>query len=384
LTAELSIAKKFNFCAARRFYRPDWSDEQNYATFGDYSIGKFGFGQNFVLWVDVSGPIQPDTGMIVPLEVIKSRVANGVLPQFDHHLFSTGLPLTEKLCVDILTRCREQLSREAYQVSTCTLHDGDYSVIASPDHQIKCRFRIQIIALPQALVVKGQSEHLIYPCTLTVEFAYDALHSPLTHSEAHFAWTQHIQEQLDVFAEQVHMMAYPAYARLRYPTLEAYAVAWWPRLLTLGNVSAIELTSLDGQFCRYTGGEDIHLSVSFYVSATHCLKDPGVSCEENEKKFGKCARHHGHRFLFTLQTTHLVSELTKSYIPRILEDYLSVKHEFDALSYRSITHESALLGDQFGTCESILTALAARLTSQIPLSRLSVLETENNLITLRQ
>ncbi len=392
MTVELSIAKKFNFCAARRFFRPDWSEEKNGEVFGHYAIGHYGFGQNFTLWVEVTGTPNSETGMIVPLEVIKSRISETVLPKFDHQFFSMSdsspipnqLPITEQICATILDKCSDALISDSYRVSNCTLHDGDdYGVCASPTRPLTTRFRVEIIALPQALVLKDHVEHLIYPCHLSVEFSFDDSNSPLLNPEAHLAWTTQIQAQLDVFSEHVHMMAYPAYARLRYPTLESYAVAWWPRLLSFGLVSSIELTSFEGQSCRYDGGAAITVALNVPVYASHCLEDPSLSTLENNQKFGKCASHHGHRFLFQLQTTHLVSDLTKSFTPQILADYLTVRSEFDAINYRSITHESRLLGTNFGTCESILLALNERMTDRIPVSQLRVFETENNLISLR-
>ena len=93
--------RKFTFSAAHRYWRGEWSAEENARVFGKLTATH---GHNYVLEVTVRGPVDPTTGMVMDLADLKRVVGDVVLGRFDHAdlnrdaLFASGaIPTTENL-----------------------------------------------------------------------------------------------------------------------------------------------------------------------------------------------------------------------------------------------------------------------------------------------
>lgn len=80
---KVAVIRKAHFNAAHRLYRPDWSDEQNDAVFGLCNNPNF-HGHNYVLEVKVIGEIDPETGYVIDLKVLKDIIEEEVEQRFDH------------------------------------------------------------------------------------------------------------------------------------------------------------------------------------------------------------------------------------------------------------------------------------------------------------
>jgi len=94
--------RRFEFSAAHRYWRDDWSAEQNQQVFGKCT-SPYGHGHNYTLDVTIGGRPDPITGMIINLVELKALV-NEILEQFDHkHLnedtpyFKALIPTTENI-----------------------------------------------------------------------------------------------------------------------------------------------------------------------------------------------------------------------------------------------------------------------------------------------
>jgi 6-pyruvoyltetrahydropterin/6-carboxytetrahydropterin synthase len=71
------------FAAGHRLYNPDFPDEKNREIFGDCANVN-AHGHNYVLFVSVSGEIDPETGMIVNLKEMKNVLQKEVIDRVDH------------------------------------------------------------------------------------------------------------------------------------------------------------------------------------------------------------------------------------------------------------------------------------------------------------
>jgi 6-pyruvoyltetrahydropterin/6-carboxytetrahydropterin synthase len=86
------LTKRFKFCAAHRYRNKDWSEDRNAAVFGDdYKI----HGHNYELEVSLTGPIDPETGFITDLGIIKDLVQERVIRLLDHALIDEDVPWFE-------------------------------------------------------------------------------------------------------------------------------------------------------------------------------------------------------------------------------------------------------------------------------------------------
>lgn len=95
------VTRKFSFSAAHRYWREEWSAEENARIFGPLTVTH---GHNYVLEVTLGGPVDPRTGMVVDLAELKRVVGDLVLSRFDHADLSVDplfagrqVPTTENL-----------------------------------------------------------------------------------------------------------------------------------------------------------------------------------------------------------------------------------------------------------------------------------------------
>jgi 6-pyruvoyltetrahydropterin/6-carboxytetrahydropterin synthase len=93
--------RKFGFSSAHRYWRDEWTPEENRRVFGNLTVVH---GHNYVLEVTVQGLADPKTGMVMDLAEVKRVVGDAIVARFDHAdlnrdaLFAGGqIPTTENL-----------------------------------------------------------------------------------------------------------------------------------------------------------------------------------------------------------------------------------------------------------------------------------------------
>ena len=111
----VSVYRKAHFNAAHRLYRPDWTDEKNQEVFGLCANPHY-HGHNYELEVKVTGEVDPETGYLIDLKVLKEHIRREVEEPFDHknlneqvEIFKTLNPTAEHICYVIWERLREVL-----------------------------------------------------------------------------------------------------------------------------------------------------------------------------------------------------------------------------------------------------------------------------------
>ena len=87
----VTVSRKAHFNAAHRLYRKDWSDQQNELIFGKCSNPNF-HGHNYELIVSVTGPIDPQTGYVIDMKVLKDHIKIQIEDVFDHKNLNLEVP----------------------------------------------------------------------------------------------------------------------------------------------------------------------------------------------------------------------------------------------------------------------------------------------------
>ena len=87
----VKVSRKPHFNAALRLYRKDWTDAQNVAHFGKCSNPHY-HGHNYELIVSVTGDIDPDTGYVMDMKVLKDHIKAEVEDAFDHKNLNLEVP----------------------------------------------------------------------------------------------------------------------------------------------------------------------------------------------------------------------------------------------------------------------------------------------------
>jgi 6-pyruvoyltetrahydropterin/6-carboxytetrahydropterin synthase len=111
----VAIFRRGHFNAAHRLYNPAWSDEKNKLVFGICSNPNF-HGHNYELEIKVSGELDPTTGILMDLKVLKEIIETHVETRYDHknlnldlEEFQGKIPTAENICIEIHKILREQI-----------------------------------------------------------------------------------------------------------------------------------------------------------------------------------------------------------------------------------------------------------------------------------
>ncbi|PQJ31959.1 6-pyruvoyl tetrahydrobiopterin synthase [Nonlabens arenilitoris] len=87
----ITAYRKAHFNAAHRLHRPDWSDQKNAAIFGKCNNPNF-HGHNYDLEVGVTGDVDPETGYLIDLKILKDVIKSEVEEAFDHKNLNIEVP----------------------------------------------------------------------------------------------------------------------------------------------------------------------------------------------------------------------------------------------------------------------------------------------------
>ena len=79
----ITAYRKAHFNAAHRLHRKDWSDEKNREIFGKCSNPHY-HGHNYELEVGVTGEVDPETGFLIDLKILKDIIKEHVEDVLDH------------------------------------------------------------------------------------------------------------------------------------------------------------------------------------------------------------------------------------------------------------------------------------------------------------
>ena len=87
----VTVSRKAHFNAAHRLYVKSWDDAKNEEIFGKCSNPHY-HGHNYELIVNVTGPIDPVTGYVMDMKVLKDLIKSEVVVSFDHKNLNEQVP----------------------------------------------------------------------------------------------------------------------------------------------------------------------------------------------------------------------------------------------------------------------------------------------------
>lgn len=106
----IRVTRLYRFAASHRLHNGALSEEQNRVLYGKCN-NPYGHGHNYVLEVQVRGPIDPSTGRGVAPAALDQLVRSEVLEPFDHRnlntevaAFAEVVPTTENIAVEVRRR----------------------------------------------------------------------------------------------------------------------------------------------------------------------------------------------------------------------------------------------------------------------------------------
>ncbi|MFY9853680.1 MAG: 6-carboxytetrahydropterin synthase [Terracidiphilus sp.] len=96
------FGRRYTISASHRLHTNAFSAEENRAAYGKCN-NPHGHGHNYVVEVVISGPVDPETGMVINMSALDDVVHSQVIERFDQAnlnldpLFANRVPTTENL-----------------------------------------------------------------------------------------------------------------------------------------------------------------------------------------------------------------------------------------------------------------------------------------------
>lgn len=129
----ISAFRKAHFNAAHRLHNPNWTDEKNAEVFGLCNNANY-HGHNYNLIVKITGEIDPETGYLMDLKVLKNIIKEEVENRFDHknlnidtEEFKQLNPTAENIAVVIWNKLRQRLDKNLEL--TVTLYETERNYV---------------------------------------------------------------------------------------------------------------------------------------------------------------------------------------------------------------------------------------------------------------
>ena len=118
---EVTVSRKAHFNAAHRLFNKNWSDEKNESVFGKCNNLNY-HGHNYEMIVSVTGKINPETGYVIDMGVLKKIIKDEVEERLDHknlnldvEYFADIIPSAENICIYIHSLLRNKYSSRKYR-----------------------------------------------------------------------------------------------------------------------------------------------------------------------------------------------------------------------------------------------------------------------------
>ena len=91
MSKKVSVFRKEHFNAAHRLHNPDWSAEKNKEIFGLCNNANY-HGHNYELIIQITGTINPETGYVIDVKILKDIISNVVTDRYDHKNLNMDCP----------------------------------------------------------------------------------------------------------------------------------------------------------------------------------------------------------------------------------------------------------------------------------------------------
>jgi 6-pyruvoyltetrahydropterin/6-carboxytetrahydropterin synthase len=100
------LSRRYHFSASHRLHTEAYDNAQNRAVFGKCN-NPHGHGHNYTVQVTLSGPVDPETGMVCNLTDLDAFAQTNLIARFDHtnlntlECFANKVSTTENLSIEI-------------------------------------------------------------------------------------------------------------------------------------------------------------------------------------------------------------------------------------------------------------------------------------------
>jgi len=116
-------------------------------------------------------------------------------------------------------------------------------------------------------------------------------------------------------------------------------------------------------------------------NAAHQLRDPGLSDEENQRLFGKCANLHGHNYVLEVVVAGQIDQVTGYVLDLKQLSEVMFRRVIQDVDHRNLNTDVPWLEGRIPTAENLALAFWERVRSELPngsLRSVRLWETDKN------
>ena len=116
------ITARLTFSAAHRLNNPKYDADWNRRVYGKCDNPR-GHGHNYVIHVSVKGTIDPETGMVIDLKVLKDVVRRRIIDRVDHTNLNEDVDFLQGVIPTAENLARAFWQQLAPEITDGTLHE---------------------------------------------------------------------------------------------------------------------------------------------------------------------------------------------------------------------------------------------------------------------
>lgn len=112
---KITVCRKAHFNAAHRLYNPKWENSKNEKMFGLCNNPNY-HGHNYDLIVKVTGEVDPETGYVIDMNILKEIIRENITSKYDHKNLNLDVdefkslnPTAENIAVAIWNDLRKKI-----------------------------------------------------------------------------------------------------------------------------------------------------------------------------------------------------------------------------------------------------------------------------------
>ena len=400
----LTVSKRLEFSASRRLFVPRWTDSENFVAFGPETEARYGTGRNYEAYFVFSGPVDPETGMLINISEIKRRAGDVIDERYDHKFLNqdtadfretppTAENITRQLHVDLAPRFAET---DAKLIAVHLRETADRSATFYADGACDANYWFEFSAARETRsphLSEAENEKLFGQAHSTHGHNYRArlsfrtekmdLEQPVVRYDKIDNCIHSLRSELD----HRHLNRDVEAFKTRPMTTESLAEYIYERVNALIPLHRVRLHERKDFLAEIWDDGSTFVGMRAPFSAAHRLHVRGFSKAKNKELFGKCDNPAGHGHNYVVEAT-----IGGEYDERTgtLCDFVALQNALaDSLEPwrdRHLDRETDDFREDPSTGENIVRALWPKIDTRVgqQLVRLRLWETANNRFTLRR
>ena len=402
----LTLSKRFEFAASARMQNPSWSPEENGIYYGAAAGNQYGIGNNYTAYFIFNGPVDPATGMMINVSIIKERVGAILNQRWDHKFlnvdtlpFNRVPPTPENIARILLLETQAAFDDSPAKPVAVHLEVTPLtSATAYLDGTFERSFWIEFSAARRTCsphLSDDENEKLFgvasskmghghnYRLRATVTGRVDPDRGLLVPYQERCSALNDLRAMLDhknLNEEVAELKGWPI-------TTESLAHFCYEQLSNRLPMARVRLFETSWFFAEYDRDSRTRVGLRREFHASHRLNDPKLTEEANRALYGKCNNPSGHGHRYRVEAT-VDGEFDKR--SGLLADlnwlYESVGNTLEPWGFRHLDAEVDDFRERTSTGENIVSILWPKLDAALAgrLYRLRLWETKNNRFTLRK